>query len=101
MWTIITKTIGYFLERVVLLGPTLLYRVLFGMGIGYGVYQLALPVMVNFVQQYLSGLPGWATGLLGALHVDDVLTLIFSAYAAKLGIKVRAIKLDGSQGTTP
>ena len=94
MLDIIKNAVGYLLSRVLLLGPTLVARILAAMGIGYGVYALALPAFVTFMQSYLSGLDPWIVQLLGALHVDNFLTMVFSAWAAKLGIKVQAIKLS-------
>ena len=43
IWTYITKAIGYFFGRVVLLGPLLIVRVLFGLGVGIGTYTVLLP----------------------------------------------------------
>lgn len=98
MWTLITNAIKLFFSQAVSLGPVLIFRILTGIGIGYGTYTFGLPYMVGFVQGYLNDLPGWAVQLLGALKVDIALTTIFSAYAAKLGIRVKAIKLQ-AQGT--
>jgi hypothetical protein len=100
MWTLITNAIKLLYAQGLALGPVLIYRILTGIGIGYGVYSFALPYMVGFVQSYLNSLEPWAVQLLGALKVDVGLTIIFSAYAAKLGIRVRAIKLD-TQGGNP
>lgn len=100
MWSLITNAVKLFFTQALALGPVLIYRILAGIGIGYGVYSFALPFMVGFVQGYLNSLEPWAVQLLGALKVDVFLTLIFSAYAAKLGIRVKAIKLD-TQGGNP
>lgn len=98
MWELITKSIGFFWERAAVLGSVLVFRVATALGIGYGTYSLLLPQMVDFVQGYLTGLPLWAVQLLGSLRVDEGLTLLFSAYAAKVGIRVRAIRLDTTGG---
>lgn len=100
MWSLITNAVKLFFTQAFALGPVLIFRVLAGIGIGYGTYTFGLPYMVDFVSGYLNSLPGWAIELLGALKVDVFLTIIFSAYAAKLGIRVRAIKLD-AQGGNP
>lgn len=100
MWDFFTNAGGWFFGRIGTIGHVLLWRVLTAFGIGIGTYTFLLPEMVQFVQQYLVGLPDWAMQMLGALHVDDGLTMLFSAYAAKLGIRVQAIKLDGS-GSNP
>lgn len=94
MWDIIQSAVSHLLSRVLLLGPTLIVRVLAAMGIGYGVYAVALPAFVTFITGYLSGLDPWIVQLLGALRVDVFLTMIFSAWAAKLGVKVQAVKLS-------
>lgn len=100
IWGIITSAIKAFFTNALALGPVLIFRILTSLGIGYGVYSFGLPYMVGFVQDYLNSLPAWAIQLLGALKVDVVLTITFSAYAAKLGTRVKAIKLD-TQGATP
>lgn len=101
MWDLITNAVAYFFTRIVTLGPWLIARVLAAMGIGYGVYAVALPLFVDFVSQFLSSQDPWVIELMGALKIDVFLTLIFSAYAAKLGIRVRTIKLAATSGQGP
>lgn len=93
-WTYVTKAVGYFFGRVVLLGPMLIVRVLFGMGVGLGTYTVVLPELVSFLQQFLNSMPQGMIDMLGAMKVDVALTIIFSAYSAKLGVKLQAVKLN-------
>lgn len=93
VFDIIVRVFNYFTTQFSTIGHIIVFRVLAALGIGLGTYTLALPLMVEFIQQYLNSLSDETIGLLSVLRVDQCLTMIFSAYAAKLGIRVRAIKL--------
>ncbi|WP_226468060.1 DUF2523 family protein [Luteimonas panaciterrae] len=93
MFDIITRAFNFFTTQFSTIGHIIVFRVLAALGIGLGTYMLALPIMVDFIQQYLNGLSDSVTGMLATLRIDKGLTMIFSAYGAKLGIRVRAIKL--------
>jgi len=77
---------------VILLGVIIsaAFRILLGLGIGFITFTVALPNMYAFIQGYFSQLPPDILNMVGILRIDQCITLIFSAAAAKIAYKVSA-----------
>lgn len=82
------------------LGPILLaviiaavFRILVALGIGFVSFTVALPAFYSFIQSYFTSLPPDILALVGILRVDQAITLIFSAAAARLAYKISAAPL--------
>lgn len=93
MWEIIKNWVGFWFDTMRELGPALAARVMVGMGIGLASYNVLLPELVQYIQQFLWDLPDAWIQLLGILKIDVCLTILFSAMATKLGTKVQPIRL--------
>lgn len=74
--------------------PRLAARIMLALGIGITSYTLLLPELVSFVQSYLSGMSTETIALMSALKIDQALNMIFSALAARMGVRVSPVKLD-------
>ena len=69
-------------------------RLLAGLGIGFLSFTVVLPALSSFVQSYFSDLPPEIFQMVGILRVDQCLTLLFSAAAARIATKVIAAPLS-------
>lgn len=95
-WEMLKNAIGFFFRVLrALLGP-LIGRVLVFLGIGLASYTMLLPELIAFVQQFLNDLSPEMIAVLAALQVDKALTLIFSAMGVKMGMRVSAVRLGGT-----
>ncbi len=96
IWGVAKGFIGLFFDSVRSLAAGLVGRVLGTLGIGFASYNWLLPQIVDYINQYLVGLPDWALQMISALRIDQALTLVFSALAWKMGTKVRPIRVGGT-----
>lgn len=94
MQDIIIKFCGFFFNALRGFLPGIVGKVISTLGIGMATYSYILPQVVDFIQTFLNSMPQEAINLLGALRVDIALTIVFSAYATKLGTKITPIKLE-------
>lgn len=92
---VIKGAVGWFFDRLRALGPALVGRILGTLGIAFASYNVLLPSVVDYIQQYINALPVGMVDMIAALNLDKGLTLIFSAMAYKLGTKVRPIRAGG------
>jgi uncharacterized membrane protein required for colicin V production len=88
--------VGFFFDHLRGLLAGIVGRVMVTLGIGLASYTAILPHVVEFVQNYVYSLDASTQALLGALHFDVFLTMIFSALATKMGTKVKPIRVGGT-----
>lgn len=100
-WELVKNGIGFFWDKARVILPLLIGRVLLTLGIGGMVYTMLLPELVDFVQQYLNTMSQPMIDMFNALRIDQALTLLFSASAAKVGTRVAPIRLGGTDAVTP
>jgi len=98
MWSILFGQVNYFWDFARTHLALLLARVLLTFGIGIGTYNVLLPDIVTYIQSFLDALPPNVIAYLGALKFDVCLTIVFSAYAAKLGTKIKPFHLGTGGG---
>ena len=101
LWGFHKALVGFFFDTLRALLAPLVGRVMVTLGVGFMSYTMLLPELVSFVQQFLDGMSSEMVALLGALHVDKALTLIFSAMGVKMGARVSAIRLGGTNAPAP
>ena len=63
--------------------PGILGRVLLAFGIGFAAHSFAVEPMLNLIQAQTGSLPAVLAQTFSAIGMDKVITMIFSAYAAK------------------
>ena len=68
-------------------------RLLAGLGIGFLSFTVVLPALSSFVQSFFTDLPAEIFQMVGILRVDQCLTLLFSAAAARMTTKMIAAPL--------
>lgn len=76
--------------------PGLIGRVLLAFGIGLFTHQVALPSILSFFQNYVNALPFVVRAYVGALGIDVVAVMIFSALIANRAQRVVLSKLSPS-----
>lgn len=95
IWGLISGSVGKFFDMARSLAAGIVGRIFATAGVGLASYNVLLPQVVDFVQQYLNGLPPGILEMMAALRLDQALTLIFSALAVKMGTKVKPIRIGG------
>lgn len=63
-------------------------KLFLGLGIGFGSYTTIVQPLVDQAKAAWGHVPAQLTAMLGALGLDIAITMIFSAYLAKWGIKM-------------
>lgn len=96
LWGILKNLVSYFFDIGRTLSSGIVGRMLLTLGIGAATYTFLLPELVAFLQQYLNSMSQGMIDLLGALHIDKALTMIFSALGVKMGTRVQPIRLGGT-----
>lgn len=96
IWGFHKALVGFFFDTLRTLLAPLVGRVMVTLGIGFMSYSMLLPELVSFVQQFLNDMSPDMVAVLGAIKVDKGLTLCFSAIGVRMGMKVSAIRLGGS-----
>ncbi|HEY9102535.1 DUF2523 domain-containing protein [Chitinimonas sp.] len=72
------------------LAKPLIGRILLALGIGFIAYKgadAALDAAKGYIRQALNGVPADILAILGLCGVSTAISIVFSAYAAKLGLK--------------
>lgn len=79
----------------ILLGVILaaVFRLLLAVGIGFVAFTVGLPAFYAFIRDYFTTLPPDILQLVGILRVDQAITLILSAAAARVAYKISAAPL--------
>jgi hypothetical protein len=75
----------------VLIGAVI--RILLALGIGFISFTVALPSFYSYLTDFFSTLPPDVFAMAGILRVDQAITLILSALAARLAYKISATSL--------
>jgi len=96
LWDILKNVVGFFFDALRGLAAGLVGRIMLTLGIGLATYTAVLPELVSFLQTYLNSMSPSMVELLGALKVDVALTMLFSALGVKLGTRVQAIRIGGT-----
>ena len=70
--------------------PPLIINILVAMGVGFITYSgadLAIDAVGTYVQNQMSGLPGYMLQLIGKLQMDTAISMILAAYAARFAVQ--------------
>ena len=95
MKAIIFALVGYLISALREYLPGIVGRILLALGIGLATQAIAMPAMLAFVQSKVDGMPEKIVGYFGALGMDVVCTLLFSALAARAAQRVLLKKIGG------
>lgn len=79
---------GWIVRKLYDAAGSLVAKVLSVLGVHLAVQEFALPSMMAQVQSYFSGVPGDLAAHIGALRVDDGISLILSALAVRSAVRV-------------
>lgn len=69
------------------------FRIILAIGIGFVAFTVALPNIYAFISGYFNQLPPDILQMVGILRIDQCITLILSAGAARLAYKISAAPL--------
>lgn len=101
MWSIITNAVGFFFDSLRALLPGIVGRVLMALGIGFTTYTVLLPSLLGYMRGFFDALDPAVLDVLGALRIDQAITLVFSAITARWGVRLMPVRFTAQQGGAP